>query len=135
MAGSLVSEFGRWTYPAGATNLVQFQFVTVNAAGQIVMPSAGNLCVVLDDAPAPGALGVAGPTIVGTIYTVVFTGIMKVIAGGTLAPFVPVTTDSSGHAVTAVGAAQSSSVMGFTMTSCSSGDIVPINLTYAGLHF
>src|SRR5450755_622273 len=126
MAGTLVSEFGRKTYPAGATNLVQFQFVTVNAAGQIVTPTAGQPCVILDDAPALGAGGVQGATVVGVPYTVVWHGIQKVIAGQALIPFAQVTTDSSGHAVSSLTTGQG--VNGITMAACNSGDLVPIAL-------
>jgi hypothetical protein len=131
MAVSLVSEFGRWSYPAGGTNLVQFQFVTVNAAGQIVMPTAGQLCVILDDAPALAAGGVQGATVVGVNYGVVWQGIQKVIAGQALIPFAQVTTNSSGQAVSSLTTGQA--VNGITMAACNSGDLVPIAISLSGV--
>jgi hypothetical protein len=131
MAVSLVSEFGRWSYPAGGTNLVQFQFVTVNSSGQIVMPTAGQICVILDDAPQLGAGGVQGATVVGVNYGVVWQGIQKVIAGQAFLPFQQVTSDSSGHAVSSLTTGQT--VNGITMSACNSGDLVPIALSLSGV--
>jgi hypothetical protein len=133
MAVTLVSEYGRWVFPAGATTLVQFQFCTVNTSGQLITPTASTQpVVILDDAPALTSAGAQGATIVGVNYTVVFTGIMKVIAGTALNPFVPVMSDTNGHAIAA--ATGGNTCAGFTMAACASSDLVPIFLTFAGYH-
>lgn len=123
-------------YACGATNLLQFQFVTVNASNQLVMPSAGALCMVLYDAPPmSGAYpqSPSGASIVGTYYTCVFNGIAKVIAGAALNAFVPVTTNSSGQAVGSPSTGQFTA--GVTMHPCASGDLVSVKLTFGDIHY
>jgi hypothetical protein len=131
MAQTLVSEFGRWTFPAGSTSLVQYQFVTINASGQIVTPASSAVpCLILDDAPQLGAGGVQGPTVVGVYYGCVFTGIMKVIAGAAITPGQQIASDTSGHAIVASGA---NAVQGYSFTAASTGDLVAMYVAFAGI--
>jgi hypothetical protein len=139
MSVSLVPSHARWSFPAGSSNLQQFQFVALNASGQIVTPAAtGVYAMVLDDAPA-----LAGSTIVNDMPTGGFTvGVyygcvapmgcfQKVITGAALTPGTAVMTDTNGHAVAAVTGAV---VLGFTIASSNAGDIAVIALNSGGYH-
>jgi hypothetical protein len=125
MAVSLVPQTGRWAYPAGATGLSQFQFVTFNGSGQLVTPASGVFAVVLDDAP-PLLAGAPGPYVVGVDYGIVFQGVQKTLLGANLAAGVPVITNAAGAAIAATGAGNV--ILGWTMEAGSSGDIVPVLL-------
>lgn len=130
MATSLVPPYGRKAFPAGATGLVQFQFCALNTAGQIITPAgAGVFAVVLDDAGALTTGGLPGPLTVGNFYGCVFMGVQKVISGASLNPGVAVKTDTSGHAVAA--SSSGDVILGWTLSACSSGDLVQILLDRA----
>lgn len=132
MAVQLTPQHGRWTFPAGSASLQQYQFVAVNSSGQIVTPSAtGVFAMVLDDAPslAASSLGTGGVQTggytVGTNYSVVFEGVMKVISGANLTPGTAVQTDTNGHAVAALSGGV---ILGWTLASSNSGDTISILL-------
>jgi hypothetical protein len=128
MATSLVSQWGRYSFPAGATGLAQFSFVTLNSSGQLVVPAAGALCMVLDDAP-PLLAGAPGPYVVGVYYGCVFEGVIKVQAGAAITPLEVVTTDANGHAVVA---ATTNTINGVALAAGNSGDLVPIRVSLSG---
>lgn len=136
MTVSLVPNHGRWAFPAGSASLAQYQFVALNGSGQLITPAAaGVFAMVLDDAPsnAGATLGTnglySGGYTVGRNYGVVFDGVMKVIAGGTIAAGVAIKTDTSGHAV--ASSTSGDVVLGWTLGACVSGDLVSILLDRA----
>ena len=132
MAVQLTPSHGRWSFPAGTAGLQQYQFCALNSTGQLVAPTAtGVFAVVLDDAPSlqvstVGTGGVeTGGYSVGKNYGTVFAGIMKVISGANLTPGAAIMTDTSGHAIPAITTAV---ILGWTLQSSNSGDIVPVLL-------
>lgn len=135
MTVSLVSPYDRWSFPAGSTALQQFQFVQLNASGQIVTPAVsgtGGLTGVLDDAPnnstaTLGANGMySGGYTVGVEYgCVIGACVMKVIAGAALTPGQAVMTDANGHAIPQSGTGVT---LGYAVESATSGSLVPIRL-------
>lgn len=133
-AVSLVPAHGRWSFPAGAANLQQFQFVQINGSGEIVTPAAtGVYCVVLDDAPnlanatfSPSTGEYTGGYQVGVDYGCVFAGVQKVITGANLTPGTPVMNDANGHAIPAAGAG--AVILGWTLFNSNSGDLAPIRV-------
>lgn len=142
MAVSLVDPHGRWAYPAGITGLTQFTFVALNASGQLILPSANGIAIgILDEGASTmnaGTLGAngeySGGYTVGAYYGIVFSGVQKVYAAATLAAGVPVATNSSGQAVAVAGTG--TYILGVTMASAVSGDLVPVNVRTTGaIHY
>lgn len=137
MATSMVPEYGRKAFPAGSASLAQFQFVAFNGSGQLITPgSAGIFAVVLDDAPSLASSTLAnelysGGYTVGRNYGCVFSGVQKVISGAGLTVGTAVKTDTSGHAVAASSGGDV--ILGWTLATCNSGDLVQILLD-RGLH-
>lgn len=129
---SLVGDLDRWVFPAGAASLQQYQFVTFNASGQIITPTSGVFCVVLDDAPslASSTLNAdglySGGYTVGENYTCVFQGVQKVITGANLTAGQAIMSDNSGHAIAATGSGNI--ILGWALYSSNSGDVAPILL-------
>lgn len=132
MASTLpVSPYASKAFPAGSTSLTQFQYVVINASGQIVTPSStGVMAWILDDSPSLSGATVtndmpSGGFSVGAQYTchaVHLTG-YKVISGANLTAGVAVQTDTNGHAVPLVTGGV---VLGYTVAASNSGDIVSI---------
>lgn len=72
------------TFPA-STGLSQYQFVTINSAGVLVDPTTlGDALGVLVSSGTTGSTGRAGSTTSGSVQTVQFYGIAKVLAASTL---------------------------------------------------
>lgn len=132
MATQLTPSHGRWSFPAGATGLAQYQFCALNSTGQLITPAAtGVFAVVLDDAPniQNSTLGSDGlysnGYTVGQNYGTVFAGIMKVRCNATMNPGTSVMTDTNGKAIAAISGAV---ILGWTLVATSAGDIAEILL-------
>jgi hypothetical protein len=107
------------TLPAAAdySSASQFRFVNVNSSGQAVrVSSAGG-----------DAIGVLQnkPDAAGKAATVATSGIVKVVAGGTIAAGAKVQSDASGDALTA---ASGDAVLGVALASAVDGDVFPVLL-------
>lgn len=123
-----------FSFPAGSDlSTKQNLFVVLNGSSQLAVAGANVSCVgVLQDKPK--AAGQAG--------AVRIFGIAKVVAGGTITVNDKVASDANGKAVKATAASVSagtpeplagSYTMGIALASASSGDLVPVLLTHAGI--
>ena len=81
----MAHELKGWadTFPA-STGLRQYQFVALNSNGRLINPTTeGNGIGVITSSGTTGSTGRAGSTDSGSVQTVQFLGIAKVIAGTT----------------------------------------------------
>lgn len=131
MAAYKPNPYAGKAFPAGSASLTQFQFVEINASGEIVTPTAtGVFALVLDDAPALAGATItndmpSGGYTVGRYYGCLSTMMAwaKVISGANLSAGVAVQTDTNGHAVPLVTGGV---VLGYTVAASNSGDIIEI---------
>lgn len=136
--GIQVDEHDRFAgYTAGSASLQQFQLCGINSSGELINPAAdGDYAVVLDDAPSlsgstQGANGeYSGGYVVGQNYGVVTGGIMKVIAGTTLAVGDQVMANTSGQAIVATSG---NIAIGFSLGAAASGDYCSIRIAYSNV--
>jgi hypothetical protein len=110
------------TVPAGEDlSTKQFYFVTLESDGKVdLADSAGEQCF--------GVL-LNKPSEVDRPATVVVSGQVTVVSGGTIAAGAAVQTDASGKAITA---ASGDVVMGYAMESAVANDIFRIELIQGG---
>jgi hypothetical protein len=109
--------------PAGADLTgALFKFVQLNSSGQAILPgTAGNeIYGVVSNEPKSSA--------VGTPLTVDVFGIVKVVAGGTVATGARVMANTSGQAVTATTGLN---VAGIARKGGASGEIIEVLLTHS----
>lgn len=99
----------------------QFRFLQVNSSGQAALAGATGIAVgVLQNKP-PAA---------GRPATMGYTGVSKVIAGGTVAAGARVTSDANSAAITAT---TGDSVAGLALTGGVSGDLISVLIGAAGV--
>lgn len=111
----------------------QFYFGVLNSSSEVAVAAANVSCVgVIQD----------GPSTAGRRCSIRCFGITKVVLGGSVTVNDKLASDASGKAVKATASSVSagtpeplagSYVMGTALASGSSGDIVPMLLTHAGL--
>lgn len=93
MAQSTHTAFAAFTAPANTDlSTKQYYFVDLDSDGDVVVAGAGNTFV--------GVLG-NKPSAAGQAAEVMFSGVVPVVCGGTVAAGAPVKSDSNGKAVTA----------------------------------
>lgn len=107
--------------PAGADLTgALFKFVSLNSSGQAILPAASGNSVygVVSSEPKAAA--------VGSYLTVDVIGIVKVVAGGTVATGARVMANTSGQAITATTGLN---VAGIARKGGASGEIIEVLLT------
>lgn len=91
-----------------STGLKQYQFVDLNSAGVLINPTTNGRAIgVITSEGTTGSTGVAGSTTSGTLQTVQFGGIAKVLSGSSAIPigaFVKASTDGRASTGTSTNA-------------------------------
>lgn len=106
-----------FTVPANTDlSTKQYYAVTVNSSGNAAVAGAAS--------PLPYILG-NKPSAAGQAAEVMYSGVVPVIAGGTVAAGASVKTDSSGKAVTA---STGNAAIGVAISGGASGELINVNL-------
>lgn len=90
------------TFPA-STGLKQYQAVELNSAGNLINPTTNGRCIgILVSSGTTGSTGRAGSTTSGSVQTVQFYGISKILSGSSAIAIGDVLqADSDGRAIAA----------------------------------
>lgn len=119
------------TFPA-STGLKQYQFVALNSNGRLINPTTeGNYLGVITSSGTTGSTGRAGSTDSGSVQTVQFYGVAKVLAGTTgitYGTLVKASTDGRGSTAASSTSCLAGISLGTVNTTSTISQVIPVLL-------